>query len=191
MVLSIWDDGYGISEPNELQVAKDLSELLAGFRRAPGSSHGYDLYRVRGWDYPELCAVYSRAADVARREHVPAIVHVVEMTQPQGHSTSGSHERYKSKERLALEAQVDCLRRMRQWILAEGLAGAAELNEKDAEAPRRGRAQQLRAGEAVRAPIEREQSELMALLGELVELAAAAPPSSVRDAAERVRTDLA
>jgi pyruvate/2-oxoglutarate/acetoin dehydrogenase E1 component/TPP-dependent pyruvate/acetoin dehydrogenase alpha subunit len=188
MVLSIWDDGYGISVPNELQVTKDLSELLAGFRRAPGSRQGYDLYRVRGWDYPELCAVYRQAAAVARREHVPAIVHVVEMTQPQGHSTSGSHERYKSKERLAWEAEVDCLRRMRQWILAEGLAGAGELDEMEAEATRRVRAQQLKAWEAVRGPIEREQSELMALL---VELAAAAPLPSVRDAVERVRTELA
>ncbi|HEV3460332.1 MAG TPA: thiamine pyrophosphate-dependent enzyme [Thermoanaerobaculia bacterium] len=188
MVLSIWDDGYGISVPNELQVTKDLSELLAGFRRAPGSRQGYDLYRVRGWDYPELCAVYRQAAAVARREHVPAIVHVVEMTQPQGHSTSGSHERYKSKERLAWEVEVDCLRRMRQWILAEGLAGAGELDEMEAEATRRVRAQQLKAWEAVRGPIEREQSELMALL---VELAAAAPLPSVRDAVERVRTELA
>jgi pyruvate/2-oxoglutarate/acetoin dehydrogenase E1 component/TPP-dependent pyruvate/acetoin dehydrogenase alpha subunit len=171
MVLSIWDDGYGISVPNELQVAKDLSELLAGFRRAPGSSHGYDLYRVRGWDYPELCAVYSRAADVARREHVPAIVHVVEMTQPQGHSTSGSHERYKSKERLAWEAEVDCLRRMRQWMIAEGLANAGELDALEEEATRRVRGLQRAAWEAFRAPIEQEQSELMALLAAITEIA--------------------
>jgi pyruvate/2-oxoglutarate/acetoin dehydrogenase E1 component/TPP-dependent pyruvate/acetoin dehydrogenase alpha subunit len=179
MVLSIWDDGYGISVPNELQVAKDLSELLAGFRRAPGSSHGYDLYRVRGWDYPELCAVYSRAADLARREHVPAIVHVVEMTQPQGHSTSGSHERYKSKERLAWEAEVDCLRRMRQWMIAEGLANAGELDALEEEATRRVRGLQRAAWEAFRAPIEQEQSELLALLAEIGEVG------------ERVRLELA
>ncbi|HYL04992.1 MAG TPA: thiamine pyrophosphate-dependent enzyme [Thermoanaerobaculia bacterium] len=189
MVLSIWDDGYGISVPNELQVTKDLSELLSGFRRAPGSRHGYDLYRVRGWDYPELCAAYRQAAAVARREHVPAIVHVVEMTQPQGHSTSGSHERYKSKERLAWEAEVDCLRRMRQWIVAEGWADAGELDALEAEATRRVREQQLRAWEAVRAPIEREQSELTALLEEAA--AAAAPASAARDEVERVRTELA
>ncbi len=187
MVLSIWDDGYGISVPNELQVAKDLSELLAGFRRAPGSSHGYDLYRVRGWDYPELCAVYSRAADVARREHVPAIVHVVEMTQPQGHSTSGSHERYKSKERLAWEAEVDCLRRMRQWMIAEGLANAGELDALEEEATRRVRGLQRAAWEAFRAPIEREQSELLALLAEVAEIAEGVAASAV----ERVRSELA
>jgi pyruvate/2-oxoglutarate/acetoin dehydrogenase E1 component/TPP-dependent pyruvate/acetoin dehydrogenase alpha subunit len=179
MVLSIWDDGYGISVPNEFQVAKDLSELLAGFRRAPGSSHGYDLYRVRGWDYPELCAVYSRAADLARREHVPAIVHVVEMTQPQGHSTSGSHERYKSKERLAWEAEVDCLRRMRQWMIAEGLANDGELDALEEEATRRVRGLQRAAWEAFRAPIEQEQSQLLALLAE------------VGDIGERVRDELA
>ncbi|HEV3074994.1 MAG TPA: thiamine pyrophosphate-dependent enzyme, partial [Thermoanaerobaculia bacterium] len=196
MVLSIWDDGYGISVPNELQVAKDLSELLAGFRRAPGTSHGYDLYRVRGWEYPELCAVYSRAADVARREHVPAIVHVVEMTQPQGHSTSGSHERYKPKERLAWEAEVDCLRRMRQWMIAEGLANAGELDALEEEATRRVRGLQRAAWEAFRAPIEQEQSELMALLAEIAETAPAADaradaarPAVV--AVERVRSELA
>jgi 2-oxoisovalerate dehydrogenase E1 component len=167
MVLSIWDDGYGISVPNELQVAKDLSELLAGFRRDPGSRRGYDLYRVPGWDYPALCLAYSQAADVARREHVPAIVHVVEMTQPQGHSTSGSHERYKSKERLAWEADVDCLRRMREWMLADGLATAAELDALEAEATRWVREVQQRAWDAVRAPIEAEKGALLALLAPL------------------------
>jgi TPP-dependent pyruvate/acetoin dehydrogenase alpha subunit len=102
MLLSIWDDGYGISVPNELQIAKgDLSAVLSGFRREPGSRPGYDLYTVKGWDYPTLRAVYAKAARIVRREHVPAIVHVIEMTQPQGHSTSGSHERYKSREQLS------------------------------------------------------------------------------------------
>src|SRR5579864_8464854 len=183
--------GYAISVPNELQLAKDLSELLSGFRRAPGSGHGYDLYRVRGWDYPELCAVYSQAADVARREHVPAIVHVVEMTQPQGHSTSGSHERYKSKERLAWEAEVDCLRRMRQWMIAEGLANAGELDALEEEATRRVRGLQRAAWEAFRAPIELEQLELTELLAAVGEAAAAAPSPSPRAEVERVRAELA
>jgi pyruvate/2-oxoglutarate/acetoin dehydrogenase E1 component/TPP-dependent pyruvate/acetoin dehydrogenase alpha subunit len=187
MLLSIWDDGYGISVPNELQVTKDLSELLAGFRREPGSPRGYDLYRVRGWDYPALCAAYGQAAAVVRREHVPAIVHVVEMTQPQGHSTSGSHERYKSKERLAWETEVDCLRRMRQWIAASGLAAEAELDALEEEAARRVRAQRQQAWEDFRAPIEREKAELLALAGDLAEAAGTA----ARAAVERVRTDLA
>ena len=97
MLLSIWDDGYGISVPNELQITKgDLTAVLSGFRREPGTRAGYDLYTVQGWDYAGLCETYLNAAQILRREHVPAIVHVVEMTQPQGHSTSGSHKRYKS-----------------------------------------------------------------------------------------------
>ncbi|MGB9634655.1 MAG: thiamine pyrophosphate-dependent dehydrogenase E1 component subunit alpha, partial [Chloroflexaceae bacterium] len=103
-VISIWDDGYGISVPNEYQISGgDLSALLAGFRRRPGSNQGFDLYTVRGWDYPALRETYLWAAERARAEHVPALVHVTEMTQPQGHSSSGSHERYKSPERLEWE----------------------------------------------------------------------------------------
>jgi TPP-dependent pyruvate/acetoin dehydrogenase alpha subunit len=102
MIVSIWDDGYGISVPNNLQVTSDLTRLLSGFAR-DRENRGYDLYRVPGWDYPALCETYLAAAEIARREHAPAVIHVVEMTQPQGHSTSGSHERYKSKERLARE----------------------------------------------------------------------------------------
>lgn len=188
MLLSIWDDGYGISVPNELQVTKDLSELLSGFRRAPGSRHGYDLYRVRGWDYPALRFTYGEAAEAVRREHVPAIVHVVEMTQPQGHSTSGSHERYKSKERLAWEAEVDCLRRMRQWMIAEGLATASELDDLEEEAGRAVRKLQRSAWDAVRAPIEDEKAALLAITGEL---AGSAPSPAARAAVEQVRTDLA
>jgi pyruvate/2-oxoglutarate/acetoin dehydrogenase E1 component/TPP-dependent pyruvate/acetoin dehydrogenase alpha subunit len=217
MLLSIWDDGYGISVPNDYQVARDLSELLSGFRRAPASGHsepsdpsgrsessgssepagpsgpdgdsrrGYDLYRVRGWDYPALCATYAQAAGIVRREHVPAIVHVVEMTQPQGHSTSGSHERYKSKQRLAWEAEVDCLRRMREWMIAEELAAAAELDALEEEATRRVRELQRHAWEALRRPVEEEKSQLLALLDEV---AAAVPEPPVRAAVERVRADL-
>jgi pyruvate/2-oxoglutarate/acetoin dehydrogenase E1 component/TPP-dependent pyruvate/acetoin dehydrogenase alpha subunit len=188
MLLSIWDDGYGISVPNELQVAKDLSELLSGFRRAPGTRHGYDLYRIRGWDYPALRSTYGEAAEAVRREHVPAIVHVVEMTQPQGHSTSGSHERYKSKERLAWEAEVDCLRRMRQWMIAEGLATAVELDDLEEEAGRAVRKLQQSAWNAVRAPIEDEKAALLAITAEL---AGSALSPTAREAVERVRTDLA
>lgn len=127
LVLSIWDDGYGISVPNEVQLARDLSELLSGFRRSPGGRDGFDIYRVKAWDYVALLAAYQSAAETARREHVPAILHVVEVTQPQGHSTSGSHERYKSPERLAWEEAYDCLGQMRRWLLDEGLAAEDEL----------------------------------------------------------------
>jgi pyruvate/2-oxoglutarate/acetoin dehydrogenase E1 component/TPP-dependent pyruvate/acetoin dehydrogenase alpha subunit len=190
MVLAIWDDGYGISVPNEFQVTKDLSELLSGFRRSAESDHGFDLYRVHGWDYPALCSVFSRAAASARRDHVPAIVHVVEMTQPQGHSTSGSHERYKSKERLAWEAEVDCLRRMRQWMIDEGLATAVELDAMEEQGTSRVRELQRRSWEALRAPIEQEKQELLALTGEL-EAAVAATAPALRDAVAGAGAELA
>jgi pyruvate/2-oxoglutarate/acetoin dehydrogenase E1 component/TPP-dependent pyruvate/acetoin dehydrogenase alpha subunit len=135
MVLSIWDDDYGISVPNELQMVKaNISALLQGFRREPGSDDGFDIYVVRAWDYPALLETYRKAADNARTRHVPAVVHVIEVTQPQGHSTSGSHERYKSAERLRWEADHDCLLKMREWILAEEIATSAELDEVEQEA---------------------------------------------------------
>src|SRR5690242_13167813 len=110
MLLSVWDDGYGISVPNEIQVAKgSISALLEGFRRDPDGKAGLELEVVRGWDYPALVATYQRIAATVREQHVPAVVHVVELTQPHGHSTSGSHERYKSKERLQWEKEHDGL----------------------------------------------------------------------------------
>lgn len=132
-VISIWDDGYGISVPNEVQFARDLSDLLSGFQRAEGSEAGFDLYRVSAWDYPALLEVYEKAVAVAREKHIPAIIHVVEVTQPQGHSTSGSHERYKSPERLQWEKDFDCITKMRAWIISEGYATSEEMGayEKD------------------------------------------------------------
>jgi pyruvate/2-oxoglutarate/acetoin dehydrogenase E1 component/TPP-dependent pyruvate/acetoin dehydrogenase alpha subunit len=185
MLLSIWDDGYGISVPNEYQIAKpDLSELLSGFRRAPGSREGYDLYRVRGWDYPALRETYERAAETVRREHVPAIVHVAEMTQPQGHSTSGSHERYKSKERLAWEVEFDGIRKMREWLVAEGYAAPAELDALEAQDLAEVRERRRAAWESFRTPIEEERREVLEMIGQL------AAESRARDEVEAVRREL-
>ena len=134
VVLSIWDDGYGISVPNDLQVlGGNLTELLQGFRRRDDLPTGYHLHTVRGWDYPAMLSVYRRAAENARSGHIPAIVHVIEMTQPQGHSTSGSHERYKSADRLAWEAEYDPIARMRAWMLAQGVATPDELDALQSE----------------------------------------------------------
>jgi pyruvate/2-oxoglutarate/acetoin dehydrogenase E1 component/TPP-dependent pyruvate/acetoin dehydrogenase alpha subunit len=134
VIVSIWDDGYGISVPNELQVlGGNLTELLQGFRRRDDLPGGYHLHTVRGWDYPALLSVYRRAADNARKGRIPAIVHVIEMTQPQGHSTSGSHERYKPKERLEWETEFDPITRMRAWMISEGIATAADLDPIEAE----------------------------------------------------------
>ena len=168
MLLSIWDDGYGISVPNEYQITKgDLSALLSGFQRAPGDRQGYDVYTVQGWDYPALCETYLRAAEIVRAEHVPAIVHVVEMTQPQGHSTSGSHERYKPKERLAWEAEFDCLKKMREWMVAQGLAEDAQLDRLEEEDRVLVRNLQRKSWDAFRAPIDADRRTVLAIAREL------------------------
>ena len=188
MLLSIWDDGYGISVPNELQVTKgDLSTLLSGFRRNQGEHQGYDLQTVRGWDYPALSLTYREVAERVRREHVPAIVHVVELTQPQGHSTSGEHKRYKSPERLAWEIEYDCLPRMRQWILADGLADAAELDAIEAAARERVRECRDRAWEQFRAPIEAEKRQILAYMGQIAEGARQPETAAYRAEVEQIR----
>ncbi|MEM0996241.1 MAG: thiamine pyrophosphate-dependent enzyme [Bacteroidota bacterium] len=129
LLLSIWDDGYGISVPNKYQVTKDnVGELLKGFQRTEGFEGGYEIYTVKAWDYPALVETYLKAAQLVREEHVPVIIHVIEVTQPQGHSTSGSHERYKTKERLAWEDEFDGIKKMREWMIAEGLYTAEELD---------------------------------------------------------------
>ena len=157
VLLSIWDDGYGISVANEHQICKaDLSEMLSGFERKSNGSEGLELYRVHGWDYPALVDTYRTAAERVRREQVPAIIHVTEVTQPQGHSTSGSHERYKSEERLAFEVEFDGLARMRLWMLREGIAGEAELDRIEAESAEAARAAQRRAWSVYQGAIRAE-----------------------------------
>ena len=128
-VISVWDDGYGISVSNELQMTKNsVSEVLSGFQRKPGTTDGYDIHVVKAWDYPALVETYRKATETARTEHVPQLIHVIEVTQPQGHSTSGSHERYKSKERLQWEADFDAITHLRAWIIAQKFATADELD---------------------------------------------------------------
>jgi len=117
MIISVWDDDYGISVPAKFQTTKEsISEILKGFQRNE-TEDGFEIFVVKGWDYPQLISVYNKAAKIAREEHVPVLIHVKDLTQPQGHSTSGSHERYKSKERLIWEKQNDCLAKMRDWII--------------------------------------------------------------------------
>lgn len=168
MVVSIWDDGYGISVPNEYQITKgNLSELLKGFQREPKSKQGFDIYTVKAWDYPALCETYIAAATIVRHEHVPAIIHVTEVTQPQGHSTSGSHERYKSKERLEWEIEFDGVKKMRDWMITQGIATAQELDELEKEDIRVVREAQRAAWEAYRKPIDAEVKEAIAILDKL------------------------
>jgi pyruvate/2-oxoglutarate/acetoin dehydrogenase E1 component/TPP-dependent pyruvate/acetoin dehydrogenase alpha subunit len=136
MAISVWDDAYAISVPAKLQTTKeDISEILKGFQREKGTN-GYEIFKVKGWDYVALCETYERAITLCRAEHVPVLIHVIEMTQPQGHSTSGSHERYKSKERLAWEEEHDCLLQMRKWMVASAIADETEIDEIEATARR-------------------------------------------------------
>jgi len=170
LILSIWDDEYGISVPNEFQLTKgDVGALLEGFRRKPGSSAegnggGYEIYRVLGWDYPALVRAYRQAAERARRDHVPSILHVVELTQPQGHSTSGSHERYKSEERLQWEEDHCCLKALRQWILDHELADEDEMDRLDAEARQHVLDEKQAAWTAFREPIDHEAKTVVSLV---------------------------
>ncbi len=168
MVLSIWDDGYGISVPNEFQMVKsDIGALLQGFQREEGSCDGYDIYVVRAWDYPTLIEAYRNATETARREHVPAIIHVTEVTQPQGHSTSGSHERYKSAERLQWEEDYDCILRMRQWIIEEGYATEEELDDLEDESQQTVENIRIQAWEAYILPIREERQNVADIIDEL------------------------
>lgn len=133
-IISIYDDGYGISVPNQFQMVKEnISAILSGFQREPCPDEfcdrGYDIYSVRAWDYPALLEIYQTAADITRQYHIPALIHVTEVTQPLGHSTSGSHERYKSPERLDWEAEHDCLKKMRTWMIEQGISSDEELTK--------------------------------------------------------------
>lgn len=168
MIVSVWDDGYGISVPNEHQVTKgNISELLKGFQREQKSKQGFDVYTVKAWDYPSLCETYIAAATIVRHEHVPAVIHVTEVTQPLGHSTSGSHERYKSAERMRFEVEFDANRRMRDWMIAQGIATAAELDVMEKEDHQMVQEAQRRAWEAYRAPIDADVKEALAILDRL------------------------
>jgi len=139
MVISVWDDEYGISVGAEYQTTKEnISEILKGFQRDENGK-GYDIFVVQAWDYPELIKTFLRASKVAREEHVPVLIHVKGMTQPQGHSTSGSHERYKSPERLQWEKDHDCILQFGNWIIERGIATQEELNEVEQEAKKAAR----------------------------------------------------
>jgi pyruvate/2-oxoglutarate/acetoin dehydrogenase E1 component/TPP-dependent pyruvate/acetoin dehydrogenase alpha subunit len=169
MAISVWDDEYAISVPAKLQTTKeDISEILKGFQRE-GDSNGYEIFKVRGWDYIALCETYERAIAVCRAEHVPVLIHVTEMTQPQGHSTSGSHERYKSKDRLAWEDEHDCLYQMRKWMIASAVATEAEMDELEATAKKHVRECQREVWNQLSGEIVNELNEAVALIETLAQ----------------------
>ena len=163
MLMSVWDDGHGISVPKKYQTTKEsISEILKGFQRENEGS-GYEIFKTKGWDYAHLCETYEKAAKVCREQHVPVLVHVEEVTQPQGHSTSGSHERYKSKERLQFETDFDCVKKMREWILENSLTDEATLNAIEEDAKNKVRDAKSAAWTAYLNPIKQETAEVSAL----------------------------
>ncbi len=171
-ILTIYDDGYGISVPNQFQMVKEnIGAILGGFQRDPcpaeDCDRGYDLYTVRAWDYPALLETYAAASEIAREYHIPALVHVIEATQPQGHSTSGSHERYKSPERLQWEQDFDGIKRMREWILEQRIVSDPELAS--LEEADRAAVEGIRkaAWEAYLTPILEERAQVMDMLDEV------------------------
>ncbi len=164
MLISVWDDDYGISVPQEYHTTKlSISKALSGLQRT-ATEKGFEIITVKGWDYVGLIDAYQRAEVICREEHVPVLFHVEEMTQPQGHSTSGSHERYKSKERLAWEVENDCIRRMRQWIISEGLILPEEIDVIEKEAKASARQAKERAWKAFANDVKKDQNKVTAIL---------------------------
>lgn len=179
-IISVLDDGYGISVPNQFQMVKEnIHDVLEGFRRDdcldPDCLRGFELLQVRGWDYPGLMTTYRRAEQTARQHHIPVLVHVTDLTQPLGHSTSGSHERYKSPERLQWEAEFDCIRKMREWLLESALSSEAEMAACEQED--RSAVEDLRraAWEAYQRPILEERAQVMDILDEVAASSAQTP----------------
>ena len=167
MVISIWDDEYGISVHAKHQTTKEnISEILKGFQR-DDNNKGYEILKVKGWDYVALVETYQRASKIAREEHVPVIIHVVELTQPQGHSTSGSHERYKSKERLEWEIERDCIRKMRDWIITNNISTEFELDTIEKNIKKKVREGKKAAWDDYQNPLKEEQQDAIELITNL------------------------
>ncbi|MCA0131780.1 alpha-ketoacid dehydrogenase subunit alpha/beta [Winogradskyella alexanderae] len=167
MVVSVWDDDYGISVHAKHQTTKEnISEILKGFQRTE-EEDGYEIFRVKGWNYPELIDVYQRAAKIARNEHVPVLIHVQELTQPQGHSTSGSHERYKDNDRLSWEVEYDCNAQMRKWMIENNIATEEELTALEKEVKKAVRDGKKAAWNAFLQPILEDRNEAVSVLDKL------------------------
>lgn len=195
MVASVWDDGFGISVPARYQTTKEnISEILKGFQR-DANNNGYEIFTVKGWDYVSLCSVYEKAGKIAREEHVPCLIHVTELTQPQGHSTSGSHERYKTKERLAWEIEYDCNAQFKNWIIQNSIATAEELSTLENEAQIHVNVSKKAAWEAYLTPIKNDVAEACALLNNLANASQNAKISSIandlQNINEPIRKDIA
>ena len=168
MAISVWDDGYGISVPARYQTTKqNISEILKGFERNE-KGPGYLILRAKGWDYPALCEMYAKGISLCRKDHIPVLFHIQEMTQPQGHSTSGSHERYKTKERLLWEDDFDCIKKMRSWMISSALATEEECNQIEAEAKKYTQECRKKAWDDFMNPIREEIRDVKEILSEII-----------------------
>lgn len=168
MVMCVWDDGHGISVPKKYQTTKEsISEVLKGFQKE-ANTNGFEIFKVKGWDYVALCETFEKATAIAREQHVPVLIHVEEITQPQGHSTSGSHERYKNKERLQWEVDFDCIKQMRDWMLKNALASEEELTQIENEAKTKVKDAKSAAWKAFLDPIKTEINTFNNLLDEAI-----------------------
>jgi len=184
MIVSIWDDDYGISVPAEYHTTKeDISEMLSGFKRTK-EKKGYELIKIKGWDYTALMHAYENASDIAREAHIPVIIHVTELTQPQGHSSSGSHERYKSDERLQWEKDNDCNKRFREWILATGITTEEELKSLEKNISKEVRTAKKEAWAEYLASNKEQKKQLVGLLDR------AAAKSQNKNFIAKVKNDL-
>ncbi|MFZ1634955.1 MAG: thiamine pyrophosphate-dependent enzyme [Chitinophagales bacterium] len=195
MAFFVWDDGYGISVPQKYQTTKqNISEILSGFQ-LDEEGNGIRIYEVKGWDYAALIQTFEEGISLCRREHVPVFFHVTEVTQPQGHSTSGSHERYKSKERLEWEAEWDCIQKMKSWMIASSIATDEQLQGFTAEAKETAKAQQKSAWNQHLMSIKADMDVLFSLLSQLEansnnSSGVAGVLQSLRSAIDPVRRDL-
>ncbi len=163
-VIAIWDDGYGISVPKKYQTTKEsISELLKGFERTKDKP-GIVIYKGKGWDYQGLLKIFKEGTEIARKEHVPVVFHIEEITQPLGHSTSGSHERYKSAERLKFEQEFDGIKKMREWIISEKIATSAELDKIEEEILNEVKAAKKNAWKKFKEPVRAERDKLIEII---------------------------
>ena len=168
IVLSVWDDDYGISVHAKYQTTKEnVSEILKGFQKEK-DTNGFEIMVVKGWDYVELIEVYQKAEQIAREQHIPVFIHVTDLTQPQGHSTSGSHERYKSKDRLDWEREYDCNAQMKKWMIANGIATEDDLNQLEKEIKREVRQGKQAAWIAIGEQAKLESKNLISILNEVI-----------------------
>ncbi|MDX9852713.1 MAG: thiamine pyrophosphate-dependent enzyme [Tenuifilaceae bacterium] len=165
MAMTVWDDGYGISVSKDYQTTHaDISRVLDGFKKQEGDKTGYHIFKARGWNYPELIETFAKGVELCRTQHTPVLFHITELTQPQGHSTSGSHERYKTADRLAWETEYDANNQLRKWIIEQGYASNEELAELEKQAASEAKAAKEAAWKKYQEPIKLEREALIKII---------------------------